>query len=378
MPIYLDCNATTPMEPEVVEAVHTYMVSEFGNAGSRSHEFGTRAKQATQQARDEVASLVDTSRDEVLFTSGATESNNLAILGLAEHGLEAGRRHIVSSQIEHKAVLEPLQEMERRGFEVTLVPPTSRGWVEPTALFDAVREDTLLVSLMHVNNETGIIQPIEEVAAHLNGHEAYLHVDAAQSFGKLIPPLRNKRIDLISISAHKIHGPKGVGALVARRRGFSKPPLQPIHFGGGQERGLRPGTLPVPLIVGLGRAAMLAQRDLGERREACERFRKKLLQELIPLDPVIHGDQQRVLHNTLNLRFPGVDSEAAIIALKDIAAVSNGSACTSASYQPSHVLQAMGLNGTHIQEAIRLSWCHQTTEPDWQEMVRAINRLRCS
>lgn len=377
VPVYLDCNATSPVDREVADAVYTYMVREFGNAGSRTHEFGARSKRAVQRARDQVAAVVNAGRDEVLFTSGATESNNLAILGLAEHAKKSGCKHIVSTEIEHKAVLEPLRELQQRdGFEVTLVPPTEGGWVDAEAVLDAVRTDTVLVSVMHVNNETGVIQPVEGIASGLENHEAYFHVDAAQSFGKLSLPLQNKRIDLISISAHKVYGPKGVGALVARRRGYRRPPLRPLTFGGGQERGLRPGTVPVPLVVGLGLAAELAIRDEATRRESCMETGRALLDGLRPLSPIINGDMSRTLHNTVNVRIPGVDSEAVIIALKDIAAVSNGSACTSADYRPSHVLLAMGLDEAATQEAVRFSWSHLTGIPPVDEIRSALESLR--
>lgn len=218
-PVYLDCNATTPVDPEVEREFLIYVRDEFGNAGSRTHEFGARAKQAVQKARDQVATVVKCQREEVIFTSGATESNNLAILGLREHGEKTGRRHIVSTAIEHKAVLEPLEHLARHGFEVTLVRPEATGAVLGSKVAAAVRPDTLLVSVMHVNNETGVIQPLAEIASGLEGHDAFLHVDAAQGFGKRIPDLQNPRIDLISLSGHKIYAPKGIGALVTRRRG---------------------------------------------------------------------------------------------------------------------------------------------------------------
>ncbi len=375
MTIYLDCNATTPMDPEVLSEVVRFMSEEFGNEGSRTHQYGQRAKKATQQARDRVAAVVACGRDEVVFTSGATESNNLALLGLAPHGMETGRRHIISSQIEHKAILEPLERLQSQGFEVTLVAPTPGGWIDPDELASHLRPETLLVSLMHVNNETGIIQPIEEVCARLEGHSAYFHVDAAQSFGKLIEPLQAKRIDLISISGHKIYGPKGIGALIARRRGYARPPLTPIMVGGGQERGLRPGTLPVQLVVGLGKAAELALAHNAERRAACESFREKLVAELEPLAPCWVGDNARRLHNTASLRFPGLDSEALIVQVKGLVAISNGSACTSSHYNPSHVMLAMGLSENEAQEVVRMSWFHGTEDPDWSAVYQAINQL---
>ncbi|HZH31865.1 MAG TPA: cysteine desulfurase DndA [Pyrinomonadaceae bacterium] len=376
MTIYLDCNATTPVEPKVQEEVFRYMAVEFGNAGSRTHEYGARAKQAVERARDSVAAVAKAKRDEVIFTSGATESNNLVILGLAPHGEKTQRRHIVSTQIEHKAVLEPLEALAGRGFEITLVPPTKGGWVDAAQIKGAVRDDTLLVSVMQINNETGVIQPVSEIAEMLREHPSYIHVDAAQGFGKEITPLQNQRIDFISVSGHKVYAPKGVGALVARRRGFDRPPLTPLFFGGGQERGLRPGTLPVPLIVGLGLAAELALKQADDRSARCREFRLNLLEALKTLEPVINGDVERASPHVLNVSFPGVDSEALMVALKDCIAVSNGSACTSQSYQPSHVLKAMGLPESVIKGAVRFSWCHMTEIPDWNEVVGIINKLR--
>ncbi|MGQ4810516.1 Cysteine desulfurase IscS [Candidatus Entotheonellaceae bacterium PAL068K] len=375
MAAYLDCNATTPMEPRVLKEVMRYMSVEYGNAGSRTHDFGAGAKQAVRRARDQVAAGVKAQRNEVIFTSGATESNNLALLGLARHGEQTGRTHIVSTQIEHKAVLEPLAELAQQGFDVTLVPPTSGGWVDPDTIRDAIRPDTLLVSVMHVNNETGVVQPLADVSNILRAHEAYLHVDAAQGFGKDLEGLQDPRIDLISVSGHKIFGPKGIGALIARRRGFGRPPLTPLFFGGGQERGLRPGTLPVPLIVGLGLAAEIAVKEVTHRVAACQGYRKKVLEAVTPLSPIINGDASRTLPHVLNITFPGLDSEAVMVALKDVIAISNGSACTSQSYEPSHVLKAMGRTDSIIQGALRLSWSHMTEEPDWAKVVEAIRRL---
>ena len=374
-PVYLDCNATTPIEPQVHAEVVKFMCEEFGNAGSRTHEFGTRAKQAVQRARSQVAAVVKAEPDEVVFTSGATESNNLVILGLAPHGLTSGRMHIVSSAIEHKAVLEPLAVLQQRGFDVTLVPPNSAGWVEPAAVCAALRPDTLFVSIMHVNNETGVIQPIAELCRGLSNHPAFFHVDAAQGFGKDISALQDPRIDLISISGHKLYAPKGIGALVARRRGFDRLPLTPLCFGGGQERGLRPGTLPVPLIAGMGVASELAVRDSRRRQLACSEYRRALLAGLAPLNPEFNGDAERTLPHVVNVSLPGLDSEAVMVALKDLVALSNGSACTSQSYQLSHVLAAMQLSEARIKGAIRISWCHMTPATDWKEVVRTIQTL---
>lgn len=373
--VYLDCNSTTPIDPRVRDEVLRYLTEEFGNEGSRTHDYGVRARQAVQRARDQVGEVIGAKRDEVIFTSGATESNNLAILGLAAHGERTERKHIVSSQIEHKAVLEPLEELASRGFEITLVPPTSGGWIDPDTIKSALRKDTLLVSVMHVNNETGVRQPINLIAESLADHPTFFHVDAAQGFGKEITDLRIPRIDLISISGHKIFGPKGVGALVMRRRGYNRPPLKPLQFGGGQERGLRPGTLPVHLIVGLGLASELAFREAAERASACRNYRDSVLNALKPLEPVFNGDPEQALPHVLNLSFPGLDSEALMLSLKDIIAISNGSACTSHSYQPSHVLNAMGLSPQIVQGAVRISWCHLTEELDWSAVATRIKTL---
>ena len=374
--IYLDCNATTPMEPEVRDAMLRFMTEEFGNEGSRTHSFGVRAKQAVQRARELVGKVVGVSRDEVIFTSGATEGNNIAILGLAKWGLQNGRNHIVSTQIEHKAVLEPLERLQKEGFEVDLVAPDKDGWVDPVKIQKALRPETLLLALMHANNETGVIQPLPEVIELLKNHPAYLFVDAAQTFGKLDGGLSHPRVDMLSASAHKIYGPKGVGVLIVRRRGFEPVPLVPLMVGGGQERGLRPGTLPVHLIVGFGKAAEVAVRDKKKRRIACEEFRKTLLKNMEVLEPQFQGAPQKSLTHTANVSFAGINSEAAMVALKELVAVSNGSACTSASYMQSHVLKAMGLEEDQILGAIRFSWSHLTQEPNWREVTEAIKALK--
>jgi cysteine desulfurase len=374
MPVYLDCAATTPIDPRVREVVLRYLDQDFGNAGSRTHDYGGRARRAVERARDQVAAVVGARRGEVIFTSGATESDNLALLGLAEHGRASGRTHVVSTAIEHHAVLGPLDEMQRRGFRVTRLAPRSDGWIEPEAVRAAVREDTLLVSVMHVNNETGVRQPVAEIAEALAGAPAFFHVDAAQGFGKDLEALRHPRIDLVSVSAHKIHGPKGVGALILRRRGENRPPLAPLLHGGGQELGLRPGTLPVALIAGLGEAAELALAEAAERTKRCHELRRRILEGLAPLRPEINGDPERALPHILNVSFPGWDAQAVIEAWQELAAVSDGAACTTQSRTCSHVLSAMGLSAARRDGAVRLSWCHLTPLPDLEAMVAALPR----
>ncbi|UVW30702.1 cysteine desulfurase DndA [Massilia sp. H6] len=374
MSVYLDCNATTPVEPAVLEVMLRYLAEEYGNAGSRTHEFGVRAKQAVERAREQVAAVVAARRDDVIFTSGATESNNIALLGLAGHADSASRRHIVSTTIEHKAVLEPLEHLRTLGFDITLVALDSTGRIDAQAILAAVRSDTLLVSVMHANNETGIVQPIEVIAAGLPD-EVWFHVDAAQTFGKLIDPLQNPRIDLISISAHKVYGPKGVGALISRRRLGNRPPMAPLMFGGGQERGVRPGTHPVHLIAGFGVAAQFALRDHAQRTATCLRFRDDAVTAVQQLGGQINGAEEHCLPHVLNVSLPGLNSEAAMVSLKGMLALSNGSACTSTSYEPSHVLVAMGLDQERIDSALRLSWCHATPAVDWQHVCQVLRRM---
>ena len=360
MSIYLDCNATTPIEPEVVEKMNNYLTTDFGNEGSHTHSFGSVAKKAVQEATDQVVSLVNASRNEIIFTSGATESNNIAILGLKEFGLNNNKKHIITSAIEHKAVLEPIQELEKLGFDVDIINVDQSGRVNPKNIKDKIREDTLLISIMGVNNETGVIQPISEIIEIIKDHDCYFHVDAAQMFGKDIDTLSNKRIDLISISGHKIFGPKGIGALVTRLRNFNKPPLQPLFFGGGQQAKLRPGTLPVHLIVGLGTAAKIAKKNLKKRQEQNKKIYDQIIKLMKSLNGNLNGDEKYLLGNCINFSIPTVDAEAFMLTTKDLISISNGSACTSSSYEPSHVIKAMNDNENIVKGAVRISWCHLT------------------
>ncbi len=374
-PIYLDCAATTRVDPRVVTVATEAMLEEFGNAGSRTHQFGSRAKALVDEARTQVALGAGCAPTDVIFTSGATEADNLAILGLAAHGAATGRRHIVSTAIEHKAVLEPLDHLRAQGFEVTLLQPDARGWVEPSAVANALRQDTLLVSVMQVNNETGVIQPIAQIAEALADSQAYLHTDGAQGFTKEQGVVGVGRIDLMSISAHKISGPKGIGALIAKPRGNERTPLAPLMFGGGQERNLRPGTLPVHLIAAFGKAAELGRKEFESRRHATMRFRESLVSAFAPLAPIYIGDQERCIENIISLTLPGIDSEAFILATKDVVAISNGSACTSHRYEPSHVLQAMGVDDDVRRGAVRISWSFDSEEPDWTAVVHRLSQF---
>ncbi|MEU9194983.1 cysteine desulfurase DndA [Streptomyces hundungensis] len=352
---YLDVAATTRVEPRVADVVLHWMTEDFGNAGSRTHEYGTRAKKGVQDARSFLAASVGAKTEELIFTSGATESNNIALLGLAAHGQKTGRRHIITSAIEHKAVIEPLLHLQEKGFEVDFLEPGPGGRLSREAVLDKVRGDTLLVSLMHVNNETGVIQPVAEIARELRETDTFMHVDAAQGYGK-VPEDLKAPIDLISISGHKIGAPKGVGALVTRRRGWNKVPLEPIMFGGGQERKLRPGTLPVPLIMGLYEAAKIFQEGRPRWERDAVAMRERLLAALGKTRFQINGDAEHSVPHILNVTFDGLNAEALIVRLKGQAAVATGSACTSASYTPSHVLTAMGLPPEVAANGLRFSW----------------------
>ena len=375
LPVYLDCAATTPIDPRVLETVYHYMAVDFGNAGSHHHIYGSRAAKAVENAREAIAAVAGANADEVYFTSGATESNNIAILGLADAACEAGKRHIVTTAIEHKAILEPVARLKQQGFEVTYVEPTEGGWVRAQDVIDAVREDTYLVSVMHVNNETGVIQPLAAIADGIAAHPAYFHTDASQGFGKETEEL-TPRIDLLSVSAHKLYGPKGIGAMIARRRRFARPPITPLIVGGGQERGLRSGTLPVHLCAGLGRACELMQSEHQSWREQCEATYGILASVLTSFTSAINGDPARSLPCILNCSFDDIDSEATMLGLKDTVSISNGSACTTAGSTPSHVLDAMGYDEQRIHSATRWSWSHLTPSIPSSAIHSALHQLR--
>lgn len=371
-PIYLDCNASTPVDPAVADVMCRWLTAECGNASSRTHEFGVNAKRAVARARKEVASVVGRDPEEVLFTSGATESNNLAILGLASWCERTEKKHLITSSIEHSAILEPITWLrDHAGFRVTMLPTSRDGIVSADDLKSSLRTDTALVSIMHVNNETGVVQPLRELASAVVDHPAFFHVDAAQGFGKEFQELMHPRIDMISCTAHKIYGPQGVGALIVSRGDRRSIPLEPIMFGGGQERGLRPGTLPTHLIVGFATAASLSVSDHTIRGRKNRAFRKRLFEGLAGLPITTYGHEDSVLPHVTNFSVDGISSEAAMVALKEHIAISNGSACTSAKYEPSHVLRAMGLTAEELDGAMRISWCHLSPTVEWAN-VRSI------
>lgn len=373
-PVYLDCAATCPVDPEVADVVMKHMVEGFGNPSSRHHDYGFRANGAVNVARRVIAETANSNSDEVVFLSGATEANNLAILGLVSEAQRMKRNHILATQIEHPSVLAPLHKLEQLGFQVEYAPPSEGGSVDPLWFKEHLRDSTFLVSVMHVNNETGTIQPIPEIGAILGDHIAYFHVDATQSFGKLEPP-DTDRIDLLACSAHKLCGPKGVGALIVRRRRGTVVPLEPRVFGGGQEWGLRSGTPAVPLIAGFAKAVELCARNLRDDFAAAERTKSKLLKALEPVGVQVNGQ----LHNSspyiVNVSIDNIDSEALLIATKDIAAFSNGSACAANSVEPSHVLMSMKLPRQRVDSAVRFSWSRLTPTFEFNTLANRIRTL---
>lgn len=360
MAIYLDYCASTPIDPRVLDVMIEVYKNVPGNADSRTHVFGTKAKEVVMTARKTLAEILNVDPTEVIFTSGATESDNLSILGLRQYGIDNGKRHIITTAIEHKAVLESAKRMRDYGFDVDFVTPDVSGRIDAHKILSLIRNDTLLISVMHVNNETGVIQPVQELGEELSKRNVLFHIDAAQSFGKLNDEIRSLKYNLLSISGHKIHGPQGVGILVMKRKNYQRPPVTPLLFGGQQEFGFRPGTTPVALVAGIAEAARIMDLEYPKIQKQLLATKEALMQMLDKYHARYNGNQQYVLPNILNVSIPGIDAEAFFAAEKDNYAVSNGSACNSGSYKPSYVLEAMGLDETRISEALRISWW---TEP---------------
>ena len=376
-PIYLDYSATTPVDPRVAEAMIPWLTEHFGNPASRSHAYGWEAEQAVEDARGHVAALVNADPREIIWTSGATESNNLAIKGAAQFYKGKGK-HLITLKTEHKAVLDTVRELERQGFEATYLDVQENGLIDLEALKAAIRPDTIVVSVMMVNNEIGVVQPIAEIGALCREKGIVFHVDAAQATGKVEIDLNSLKVDLMSFSAHKTYGPKGVGALYVRRKPRVR--LEAQMHGGGHERGLRSGTLPTHQIVGMGEAFRIAREEMSAENGRIRRLRDKLLAGLQDMDEVyVNGDlTHRVPHN-LNISFAYVEGESLIMAIKDVA-VSSGSACTSASLEPSYVLRALGRNDELAHSSIRFSIGRFTTEEEVDFTIdllhRKISKLR--
>jgi len=361
-PIYLDYSATTPVDPRVAEKMIPYITEHFGNPASRSHPFGWTAEQAVEEAREEVAKLVNADPREIVWTSGATESNNLAIKGAANFYSPSKGKHIITVQTEHKAVLDAFRELERQGYSATYLEPEPNGLIDIEKFKAAIRPDTVLASVMLVNNEIGVIQDIEAIGNICRQNNVIFHVDAAQATGKVEIDLEKLPVDLMSFSAHKTYGPKGIGALYVRRKPRIR--IEAQMHGGGHERGMRSGTLATHQIVGMGEAFRIARLEMKEENERIRRLRDRLLKGLQEIDEVyVNGDlEHRVPHN-LNISFNFVEGESLIMAVKDIA-VSSGSACTSASLEPSYVLRALGRSDELAHSSIRFSIGRFTTEED--------------
>ncbi len=371
LPIYLDYSATTPVDPRVAAKMIPYLTEHFGNPASRSHAFGWEAEKAVEEAREHVAALIGADSKEIVWTSGATEGNNLAIKGAAQFYKGKGK-HIITQKTEHKAVLDTCRELERQGFEVTYLEPEQNGIVDLEKFKAAIRPDTILVSIMYVNNEIGVIQPVEEIGEICRAKGIIFHCDAVQAAGKLEIDVRKLKVDLLTMTAHKMYGPKGIGALYIRRKPRVRIEAQ-IH-GGGHERGMRSGTLPTHQIVGFGEAARLAKLEMATDNERIRGLRDRLLNGIKGLEEVyVNGDLERRIPGNLNVSFNFVEGESLIMAIKDIA-VSSGSACTSASLEPSYVLRALGRSDELAHSSIRFTLGKFTTEEEIDFAIDLVKR----
>ncbi|MBF0184695.1 MAG: IscS subfamily cysteine desulfurase [Magnetococcales bacterium] len=377
-PIYMDYQATTPMDPRVLEEMLPWFVEKFGNPASRSHAYGWEAEQAVEKAREQVAALIHADPREIVFTSGATESNNLAIQGVARFYQDKGR-HIITPVTEHKAVLDTCRHLEAEGFSVTYLPVQTDGLIDLTALEAAMTPETILVSVMAGNNEIGVVQPLQAIGQLCRQKKVMFHCDAAQGAGKIAIDVESMQIDLLSLSGHKLYGPKGIGALYVRRRPRVR--LKPIQHGGGHERGMRSGTLPTPLLVAFGKACAIAADEMVAENQRLLALRQRLLDGICSrLTHVnVNGSLVHRLAGNLNLSFGFVEGESMMMAIKDVA-VSSGSACTSASLEPSYVLRALGVSEEQAHTSIRFGLGRFTTEEEVDFtanlVVEAVNRLR--
>ena len=374
MSIYLDYNASAPIDERVLDTMIDVYRNHIGNADSRTHTHGDDTRSIVENARKQVANLLGIQPNEVFFTSGATESNNIAIQGLSEYAEKTGKKHIITTAIEHKAILETAKAMGLRGFDVDIIDPGPDGRVSVDSVISKLREDTLLISVMHDNNETGIIQPVKELGDFLSGKDVLFHVDATQSCGKLVDELRGLKYDMLSFSAHKLRGPQGVGCLILRRHNYILPPVKAVFYGGQQENGIRPGTVPVALVAGCGKACEIATLEYKQNEEKLKKI-KKLIEVLLDnsgLSYSYNGNQDYCVYNTANICIDGVSSEALMIMTKQYCSISNGSACTSKSYAPSYVLKAMGISTEKIESSLRISWGPET---DYEDLKREFSKL---
>ncbi len=374
MGIYLDYNATTPIDKRVLDYMVDIYTNKYGNADSRTHDFGDGARKVVEKARKDVAGLLGVDSTEVFFTSGSTESSNIAIRGLIDYAKESEKMHVITSSIEHKAVLETVKSLKKEGFAIDIVDPDQDGRIRVDRIMDCLKEDTLLVSIMHANNETGVIQPIEEIGEVLSEKGIFFHVDATQSCGKLVDEIKRTKYTMLSLSAHKFNGPQGIGALVLRKKRYKLPPVKAISYGGQQEHGIRPGTIPVALVAGLGKACEIANDEWPKNIEHCRDIKNDVMQliEESGLRYIVNGNQEFCMPNTINVSFMGVQSEALMLSSKQYCGISNGSACTSNDYSPSYVLTAMGLDKDVISSAIRISWGSDSDKDYVLESIRQL------
>ncbi|KAF2654600.1 cysteine desulfurase [Lophiostoma macrostomum CBS 122681] len=370
-PIYLDAQATTPMDPRVVDAMLPYMTGMYGNPHSRTHAYGWESEKATDQAREHIANLIGADPKEIIFTSGATESNNMSIKGVARFFKRSGKKnHIITCQTEHKCVLDSCRHLQDEGFQVTYLPVQENGLVDMAQLEAAIRPETCLVSIMTVNNEIGVVQPVDEIGRLCRSKKIYFHTDAAQAVGKIPIDVNKMNVDLMSISGHKIYGPKGIGACYVRRRPRVR--LDPIISGGGQERGLRSGTLAPFLSVGMGEAARICKEEMQYDSKRITSLSNRLLEGLLSLEhTTLNGDRTRHYPGCVNVSFAYVEGESLLMALKDIA-LSSGSACTSASLEPSYVLRALGSSDESAHSSIRFGIGRFTTEAEIDYVLKAV------
>ncbi len=368
-PIYLDYSATTPVDPRVAQKMIPFLTEQFGNAASRSHAFGWEAEKAVEEARGHVAALLNADSKEIIWTSGATEGNNLAIKGAANFYKGKGK-HIVTMKTEHKAVLDTVRELERQGFEATYLDPEQNGLLDLEKFKAALRPDTVLVSVMMVNNEIGVIQPIAEIGEICRSKGIIFHCDAVQAAGKIPIDLQKLKVDLLTVTAHKVYGPKGIGALYVRRKPRVR--IEPQIHGGGHERGLRSGTLPTHQIVGMGEAFRIAKLEMAAESERIRALRDRLLAGFKDMEEVyVNGDMERRIPGNLNISFNFVEGESLIMGIKDVA-VSSGSACTSASLEPSYVLRALGRSDELAHSSIRFTIGRFTNEEEIDYAVRLL------
>lgn len=375
MSLYLDYNASAPILMEVLDVMIDTYKNVPGNADSRTHIHGTNAGRLVQDCRSSIAAVLGVDASEVIFTAGSTESNNTCILGIEDYANKTGKRHIISTAIEHKAVLEPLHHLESKGFTVDYVKPDESGRINAEQLLSLVKNDTILVSVMFVNSETGIIQPVEQIGKALKQKEILFHVDATQALGKLNNEIKTLDYNMMSIASHKIGGPQGIGALILKRdKQYRRPPITPLMYGGHQERGFRPGTTPVALVAGFAKAVELCEKNLLRNTENCIIIKDSFFKAIKDLPYTVNGDQKYCLPSSINISIDGLDAEAAFLCLGDYYSFSNGSACNSSSHSLSYVLEAMGLDEKRKSEAIRLSW-NGAEKIDFTDFVSIVSSM---